>query len=220
MLAEQLIVEELPTLRITDTGDTALRWMDEFKVTNLCVVNETEFLGTISEDNVLDMTDLGAEISTCKDSFNQTIVRSNQHIFEALKAVNEHALSVIPVLDTKEKYLGCINDTKLMSVIADLPMANAPGSVITIELNNHDYSLQAISGIIEENNARILGTYITSSTDSTKLLLTIKLNTTEIGAIISSLQRFDYEITYFENDEKEDDSIQDRFDAFMNYLNV
>jgi acetoin utilization protein AcuB len=220
MLAEQLIVEEIPTLRITDTGDTALRWMDEFKVTNLCVANGTVFLGTISEDIVLDMTDLGAEVATCKDSFNHAFVRSNQHIFEALKAVNEHTLSVIPVLDKKEKYLGCINDTKLMSVIADLPMANAPGSVITVELNNHDYSLQAISGIIEENNARILGTYVTSSSDSTKLLLTIKLNTTEVGAIISSLQRFDYEITYYENDEKDDDSIQDRFDAFMSYLNV
>lgn len=220
MLAEQLIVEEIPTLRITDSGDTALRWMDEFKVTNLCVVSENSFLGTVSEDNVLDMSDLGAEIITCKESFNQAFVRADQHIFEALKAVNEHTLSVIPVLDKKEKYLGCINDTKLMSVIADLPMANAPGSVITIELNTHDYSLQAIAGIIEENNASLLGTYVTSSDDTTKLLLTVKLNTTETGAIISSLQRFDYKITYFENDQKEDDTIQDRFDAFMNYLNV
>lgn len=220
MLAEELIVQELPSLNPSDNGDTALRWMDEFKVTNLCVVDEGAFLGTISEDDVLNMTDVGEAIISVKETFNQTFVRKDQHVFEAVKAINEENLTVVPVLGVKENYLGCISITQLMKVIADLPMANHPGAILVLELSIHNYSLQAIAGIVEENNARILGTFITSSDDSTKLQLTLKLNKTDIGTIISSLQRHDYEIVYFENNQSDQDDMLDRFDSLMNYLNV
>ncbi|MDP4933279.1 MAG: hypothetical protein NWR30_01080 [Salibacteraceae bacterium] len=94
MLAEKLIVQELPSLKPSDNGDTALRWMDDYKVTNLCVVNEGVFLGTISEDNVLNMNDVGEAISTVKETFNHSFVRKDQHVFEAVKVINEDHLTV------------------------------------------------------------------------------------------------------------------------------
>jgi acetoin utilization protein AcuB len=220
MLAEELIVQELPSLKPSDNGDMALRWMDEYKVTNLCVVNEGVFLGTISEDNVLNMSDVGEAIITVKETFNHSFVRKDQHVFEAVKVINEDHLTVVPVLDAKDNYLGCISISQMMKVIANLPMANHPGAILVLELSIHNYSLQAIAGIVEENNARILGTFIASSDDSSKLQLTLKLNKTDIGTIISSLQRHDYEIVYFENNESDQEDMLDRFDSLMNYLNV
>ena len=126
----------------------------------------------------------------------------------------------MPVLDAKDNYLGCISISQMMKVIANLPMANHPGAILVLELSIHNYSLQAIAGIVEENNARILGTFIASSDDSSKLQLTLKLNKTDIGTIISSLQRHDYEIVYFENNESDQEDMLDRFDSLMNYLNV
>lgn len=220
MLAEELIVDNIPPLSPNDSGETALRWMDEFKVNHLSVVDNVDFLGTISESDILGMTDIGEKVGNYRELYNPAYVTQDQHIFEVVKVVNDHMLSIIPVLGVQEHYRGSITITQLMKIIADMPVANNPGGIIVLELNVHDYALQPIAGIIEENNARILGTFVTSHPDTTKLQLTIKVNKTDIRSIISSLQRHDYSITFFEDKGNFVDDLRNRYDAFMNYLNL
>lgn len=220
MLAEELIVDNIPPLKPSDSGELALQWMDEFKISNISVVDNGVFLGTISENDVLGMNNLGDRVGNFRELLNPAFVKKDQHVFEVIKVVNDHHLTIVPVLDHKDIYQGSITIGQLMRIIADMPVANNPGAVIVIELASYDYSLQTIAGIIEENNAKILGTFITSHEDSTKLQLTIKINIKETGAIISSLQRHDYTITYFQEDASAADDLQDRFDSFMNFLNI
>jgi acetoin utilization protein AcuB len=220
MLAEELIVDNIPPLQKSDTGETALQWMDEFKLTHLSVVENNNFLGTISESDVLGMADLSEKIGSYMELLNPAFVTQRQHIFEVVKVVNDQKLSIIPVLDAQEKYVGSITIAQLMEIIADMPVANNPGAVIVIELNQNDYSLEPIVRIIEENNTKILGTFITSHSDSTKLQLTIKVNTVDIRSIVSALQRHEYTITYFEDSSDFNDDLKDRFDSFMNFLNI
>ena len=220
MLAEELIVDNIPPLSKNDTGETALRWMDEFKIMHLSVVENKNFLGTISESDVLGMTDLSEKIGSYMELLNPAFVTQRRHIFEVVKVVNDQKLSIIPVLDANEKYAGSTTIAQVMEIIADMPVANNPGGVIVLELNYNDYSLEAIARIIEENNTKILGTFITSHPDSTKMKLTIKVNTVDIRAIVSSLQRHEYSITYFEDSGDFNDDLKDRFDSFMNFLNL
>ncbi|MEX2595819.1 MAG: CBS domain-containing protein [Salibacteraceae bacterium] len=220
MLAEELIADEIPPLKITDSGETALHWMDEFKISHLSVLDNGRFLGTISESDVLGMSDISEPVSKYRELLNPAFVMQSQHIFEVVKVVNDHKLSIIPVLDNNEVYKGSITIAALMQIIADMPVANNPGGVIVIELNQNDYSLESIARIIEENNTKILGTFVTSHADSTKMLLTIKVNKIEIRSIIAALQRHEYTITFFEQSEDANADIRDRFDSFMNYLNL
>ena len=220
MLARDLLSDEIPSLSPNDSGDTALRWMDEYKLTHLCVVDGVHFLGTISENDILGLTDIGESIKTNQDQFNTAFIRKDQHIFEAIKMVHDHDLSIIPVLDIQGPYVGCISISKLMDSVASLPMVNNPGATIVLELSLIDFSLQVISGIIEENNARILGTYVQDKDDSALLELTIKLNISDSSAIISSLQRHDFKVVYHENDQKDNNNLKDRYDALMNFLKV
>lgn len=220
MLAEELIVDNIPPLSPNDSGETALRWMDEFKVTHLSVVDGTAFLGTVSESDILGMADIGEKVGNYRELYNPACVTQNQHIFEVVKVVNDHMLSIIPVLGSQEHYLGSITIAQLMKIIADMPVANNPGGIIVLELNVHDYSLQSIAGIIEENNTRILGTFVTSHPDTTKLQLTIKVNKIDIRSIIAALQRHNYIITFYEDKSDYGEDLRDRYDAFMNYLNM
>jgi len=45
MLANDLITDEIPPLKITDTVSLALDWMEQFKVSHLAVVNNRELVG-------------------------------------------------------------------------------------------------------------------------------------------------------------------------------
>lgn len=217
LIAQELIVDNIPPLSLNDTGETALEWMDEFKVTHLSVVEGTDFVGTISESDVLGMRDLAEPIKLYRDYLNRSFVMEHQHIFEVVKVVNDHLLSIVPVLDQREHYKGSITISQLMKIIADMPLANDPGGIIVIEMNQSDYSLHLVSGIVEENNARILGTFITGHPDSTKVHLTLKLNKVDIRAIVASLQRHDFDVTYFGNSDYGDD-LRDRFESFMNFI--
>ena len=220
MLAEELIVDNIPPLKPSDTGETALNWMDDFKVKNLCVVENQQYLGTISENDILSITDIGESLSKHKEMFNPVYVKQSQHIFEVVKVVNDHQLSIIPVLDEHEQYIGAITIAQLMNIIADMPVANSPGGIIVLELNYNDYSLAHISSIIEENDTKILGTFVTSHPDSTKIQLTIKVNNIDIASIIASLQRHEYVITFFNQSSDAGVDLRDRFDSFMNYMNI
>lgn len=220
MIAEELIVDNIPPLQISDSGETALQWMDEFKISHLSVIDHGQFAGTISESDILGMADLSEPISRYKELLNPAFVSQNQHIFEVVKVVNDQKLSIIPVLDAQENYVGSITIAQLMDIIADMPVANNPGGIIVIELNQNDYSLEAIARIIEENNTKILGTFITAHTDSTKMQLTIKVNKVDIKAIVASLQRHEFNVTFFEDNNESNDDLRDRFDSFMNYLNI
>ena len=220
MLAEELIVDNIPPLQKSDTGETALQWMDEFKITHLSVVDQGNFLGTISESDVLGMSDLSESMNDYLDLLNPAFVTQSQHIFEVVKVVNDQKLTIIPVLDSQEQYVGSITIAQLMEIIADMPVANNPGGVIVIEMNINDYSLEMIARTIEENNTKILGTFVTSHPESTKMELTIKVNKTDITSVINALQRHGFNITFFEDRGDAEDDLRDRFDSFMNYLNI
>jgi len=79
--------------------------------------------------------------------------------------------------------------------------------------------MSEIARIIEESNAKILSSYITSVPDSTKMELTIKVNKNEIDGIISDFERFEYKImaSYQESGSQED--MMQRYESLMRYLN-
>jgi acetoin utilization protein AcuB len=75
MTANDLITDDIPPLRIDDTAEKALRWMDEFRVSNLAVVNGTEFVGIISDTILLDFNDPDAPIGSQRLSLVRPVLQ-------------------------------------------------------------------------------------------------------------------------------------------------
>ena len=74
---------------------------------------------------------------------------------------------------------------------------------------------------MESQDSKIMNLFVTTNSDSTKMDVTIKLNTMEIQALMQSFNRYNYIVkaTYTE-DEKMYDDLRDRYDSLMRYLNV
>jgi acetoin utilization protein AcuB len=221
MLARELISDVVPALRTSDTGLQALSWMDIFRISHLPIVNNQEFLGLISDQDIYDLNMADEAIGNHKLSLFSPFVYHTQHIFDAIELISRLKLSIIPVLDDDKKYLGLITQNDLLHQIAELSALKNPGSIIELELNINDYSLSEIARIVEGNDAKILGLYISSPEDSMKMNLSIKLNTSDVTSILQTFNRYNYDVkgSFQQNDEMES-LLHNRYELFMKYLSI
>jgi len=66
-----------------------------------------------------------------------------------------------------------------------------------------------------------LSLYVSNHPESRKMSVTLKINSTDISAIIQTFNRYNYTISASYMTSKDlDEFYQDRFDEFLNYLNV
>ena len=220
MLAKDLITDSIPPLKTSDTGTKALNWMDEFRVSHLPIVNNSQFLGLISEVDIMDLNDADQPLGNHKLSLVRPYVFESQHIYDVIKLIAEQNLTIAPVLDQNEMYLGMISLQDLVANFAKMGAVNNPGGIIILELGLRDFSLTEIARIVGSNDALILSSYITSHQDSTKLELTLKINKTDLTRILQTFERFNYTITASYHQNEFLDDMRDRYDSFMNYLNM
>lgn len=220
MIASQLIVDLLPPLKPSETLGKALLWMSEFKVGHLPVVDKNNFLGIVSEEDILDSSLSEVNFLSNTIQLDSVFIYEYQHIFEVMRKMSEFQLTVMPILNRNDEYVGCTTLSHLMTIASNTTSIKEPGGVIVLRVNSKDYSLAEISQIVESNNARILSSYITSSDDTSEIDVTIKLNKKELGAILQTFQRYDYKVIETYQKEDDFDDLKNRFDNLMNLLDL
>lgn len=220
MRAKDLITEDIPPLTHLDTADRALHWMDEFKVSHLPVLKNGNFVGVVSEGDILDKMEMDETLDVLFQHLPRPFVYAGDHIYQVLAKISEFKLSLIPILDDNDEYLGCTSVHHLFTLIANTGSIKENGGIIVLEMARNDYSMAQIGQIVESNDAKILSSYIMSSPDSTNIEVTLKLNEMELDRIIRTFERYDYIIkASYQKSEFEDD-LKYRYDALMNYLNL
>jgi len=217
MVAQQLI-SDVPPLNPSEPIQKALDRMIEFRVNHLPIVENGQFSGIVADDDLIEIQDYKLPLSSVSLSVSNACVLNEQHIYDVIRLFSEKRLTLVPVIDEHKNYLGAISINSIVEYIANLTSVKEPGGIIIIEINNRDNSLAHIAQIVESNNAQILSSYITSFADSTRLEVTLKLNRTDISAIVASFLRYDYTVVATYNDLKSDSGSADRFDQLMNYL--
>jgi acetoin utilization protein AcuB len=220
MIARDFITDEIPPLKTTDNGLKALGWMDEFKVSHLPVVNNTELLGLISDSEILDMNNAADELGNNKQPLIRPHVLEHQHVYEVLKLISTLNLTVLPVLNSEQHYIGVITLQGLMQQFSKLAAIQEPGGIVVLELNTNDYSLTQIAQIIEGNDAKVLSLYITPHPDSTKMEVTLKINKQDLSPILQTFYRYNYTVKASFHQSEFFEDMKNRFDSFMNYINM
>ncbi|HLU84304.1 MAG TPA: CBS domain-containing protein [Vicingaceae bacterium] len=220
MIASQLITYEIPPLKLNDNGSRALDWMEEFKVTELPVVDNGKYLGLIEETQLLDRSNIDDKIGSYNLMFKKPFAHENQHVFEIISLIVQNDIDLLPVLDANEKFLGIITINSVLKFFSETVSIANQGSIITLELNINDYSLAEIAKMVESDNAKILASFITSHPDSTKLEVTLKINKNEITRILATFERFNYVVTASYNETDYQKDLQNRYDEFMRFLNT
>ncbi|WGQ08545.1 CBS domain-containing protein [Pedobacter gandavensis] len=220
MFAAELISNSIPPLKTSDSVQKALDRMTEFKLYHLPIVNETQFLGLLAEEELIEIRDHTQAIGSLPLSILNPFVYEDAHIYDIIRLFHQLHLSVIPVLDYKKNYLGLISINSLLDYTADIYAVKEPGGIIVLEISNRNNSLSHMAQIVEADNAQILSSYVQSFPDSTRLEVTLKINKTELSGIIASFERYNYQVKAVFNSTISDNGTEDRYNSFMNYLNV
>ncbi|RZK18994.1 MAG: CBS domain-containing protein [Pedobacter sp.] len=220
MFAEEIISNAIPSLKIDDTVQKALDRLNDFKLKHLPVVNEAAFLGLVSEDDLLNVHDHDIILTESGVNFLNAFTLGNAHTYDVIRLMSQLKLTAVPVLDQQKNYLGLISINEVVDAVAEQYAVNEPGGIIVLEISNRDNSLAHISQIVEADNAQILSSYVNTFNDSTRMEVTLKVNKTEITSLVASFERYDYLVKEVYNNTQIDDGSQERYDSFMNYLNV
>ena len=220
MLAIDIINIDIPPLSMNQSGEDAISVMEEYMVRHLPIVEDREVKGMVSEEMILD-NDQDAMILSYRGSDSPVFVHSEDHILEILAFFAKTNLTCVAVVDAQIKYVGMITLQQLMMRFASEYSFDEPGAIIVLELNKVDYSLTEISRIIESEKGTILSCLISQQReDSNILLVTLKINLQDIQYVKATFERFNYNIVAAFSEVKYVDTLSERYEALMHYLNM
>ncbi|MBK6774735.1 MAG: CBS domain-containing protein [Flavobacteriales bacterium] len=220
MHAIDLITDDIPPLRTSDTIGRALDWMEEFKVSHLPVVENRRLVGIVQDSALVDKGDVKAELGTVRDRFTHVFVRGGQHIYDVMKVFTEQGLTIVPVLDDTGNFLGTVGEHEALRRLAEVANINQPGSVVVLEMSSVDYSLHEIARIVEGNDAKVLSVYTHSLPDSSRTEVTLKINREDISDVLQSFERYDYRVKSTYQGSRFHDDLRGRYDELMRYINL
>lgn len=221
MTAEELINHMIPAIRPSDTATTALSWMEEYRCSQLPVVDQEKFMGFITEEQLREANDRDIPVSELPLIGEQCITSFDSHFFEVLRTASDHKLQMVAVENNLRLYTGVISISDGIAFFAQSAAVQMPGSILVLSLEMVNYSLAEIARLVEENKAKILSSTLSEDPlDSSRIRLTIKVDQADLTRIVATLERFDYKIVARYQETRIPELDRDRFDLFMRYLNI
>lgn len=100
-------------------------------------------------------------------------------------------------------------------------LSESENSLIILEVSAKDNTLTEIARLIESNNAHVLSLAVMPLTDGSSLLISIKLDVSDLTPVLRSFERFDYKVIYYYMKEGEiNDKQRDRLNELLYYLDM
>ncbi|GAB4204478.1 MAG: hypothetical protein Fur0023_12310 [Bacteroidia bacterium] len=219
MIVGEFISDEIPPLHFNDTLKKALEWMAQFKVSDLPVVDKKKYIGIITESDILDYNKLNEKISQSNIHLEKPFVYVHQHIYELFRLMTKHNITVMPVLNEKDEYIGSISAKGIIHNLSRITSLQSPGGIIVLSVPFKDYSAVQIANIIEGNDAKILSMYV-ENVDNNWLEITIKVNLEDVSRILQTFYRYNYQVKIVYQSSESEVDLKKRLDEFWHFLNI
>lgn len=215
----QLLETNLPSIDLHDKVEQALLEFDAAQVDYLPVLDGTQFLGIIHEEDLYDCSP-STEIASIQHVLVKHSVRPGDHLLQALRIKAKYYLHVVPVVNERNEWEGFIQAEKLLDALANMMGAVEPGSLIVLELSRSEYAPGIINRLVESNDAMIMQMNTVVDQHNGMMQVLLKINKEEISDIVATFQRHEYTVLYYYGEETYDNALQNNLDHLFNYLNI
>ena len=218
MMLNQHIINDLTPLE-ADAKISELRVVfNQLTYSHIPIQKNGVFLGCLSENDIYCF-DSGKIINDILYAIEGFYVKKNSTWLNVLGEFASNDCNIMPVLDSKNNYLGYYQLVDIISLFNKTPFLLEPGGIIIVEKAYNDYSLSEISQIIESNNVKLLGLFV-SSQENDMTQITIKIENSDLNTIFESLRRYGYNIILGHEDDEFLKMLKDRSSYLNRYLNL
>lgn len=215
------LLNDLKPLINTDQVGVVLDTMEELKFSHLPVVDQDRiYMGVICEDDLLEVSDETDTLARHSHLLRSYFITQEGNLFDAIKLIGDGNLSLLPVVADDKKYIGYLSTTEIIQDFGRELTFSEPGGMIILKVPVRDYQLTQIAQIVESEDARIIGLHLSSSQEDDDLIISLKINQIDLSRIIKSFERYNYIILQIFHQSIFDESVADRYEAFMKYINT
>lgn len=202
----ETLVEELQTV------------FKQLTYSHVPVLKEQVYLGCLSETDVYCFEPQQA-VSKVLYAIEGFFVRDSSMWLDVLEAFAQNNSNIMPVLDAENNYIGYYQLIDIISLFNRMPFLSEPGGIVVIEKGHNDFSFSQISQIVESNNAKLLGAFI-SKTENDLSQITLKIGNIGLSTILQEFRRFGYTIISGHEDDTFLRTLRERSAYLDTYLNL
>lgn len=186
--------------------------------THFPIVEEEIYIGSIAAEDVETFED-DKKISHYRYALEGFYARTNMLWLDVMEVFARNQTNLVPVLDDTNKYVGYYEIADIIKAFNETPFLKEQGGIIIVEKGITDYSIGQIVQIVETNNGKILGLFVSEITVDT-VQVTIKIALGGMNEIIQTFRRYNYEIISEHQEDNYLNSLKDRSDYLDKYLNI
>ena len=193
-------------------------FFDELTFSHFPVVEEGIFIGSIASDDI-ETFDNFKKVFDYRYSLEGFFAREKMIWLDVLEVFAKNHANLVTVLDEKNQYLGYYEIRDILNFFHETPFLQETGGIIVVQKKTLDYSMGEITQIIESNNGKILGLFVSES-DFENTQVTIKISLGVMNEIIQSFRRYNYEIVSEHYEDNYINTLKERSDYLDKYLNI
>lgn len=212
------ISNEINALSVTDKIGNAQDIFLEYSFSHFPVLEDGVYIGCINAEDA-ELLEDNKTINDFRYNFERFFVRNTLNWLDVMEVFAKNEANLIPVLDETNKYVGYYEIDDIIKIFNDTPFLKEDGGVLVVEKGIRDYSMGEIAQIIESNNAKLLGAFISYS-DINKVQITVKMSLGGMNEIIQTFRRYNYEIISEHQEDAYLNNLRDRSDYLDKYLNI
>lgn len=217
MFVQEYITKDYPTFSREDDIQEAYSAALEFGFTHIFVVEDGVLLGGITRECLAEYE--SGKISQLEMYLEKFVLLEHTQIWDAIKLFQGFSANIVPVISMQEKYLGYVDYTDIFHEFSHYPLFSENGATLTIQTQSLHYSFSEISQIVESNQARIYGCFI-SRINEEHIHITLKIRSEHLSSIGETFERYGYTIVQKYYHDEKSEWIQDRFSFLQKYLEI
>lgn len=212
------INNNLKPLNTLQTISDASELFIDYSFLHFPVLENGIYIGSISKDDT-ETLEQKTEISSIILNLERFYARNSMSWLDIQELFARNSTNVMPVLDENNTYIGFYEMEDLIHLFNETPFLKEEGGTLIIQKNISDFSMSQVVQIIESNNSKLLGLFI-SRMENNIIEITLKVNLGNLNDIIQTLRRFEYEILSHHQEDSYIESLKERSEYLDKYLNI
>lgn len=213
------IVKEIKTLTLKSSVKSARRVCENFPISHIPVVENDKLIGCFAESDIRTIENLKRELQEYSYLLHHFYADEKATLLELISLFADNDCNLIPVLDKQQNYIGYYDLADILDVFANSPFLHRNNETLVVEKPKVDFSMSQVAQIVESNNAKLLGLYVSDETvDGVRI--TLKIASEELNEIIQTFRRYDYHVVTQHVDDEYLEELKDRANYFKRYLDI